>query len=215
MINIVIVEDLPIHQLYFKTIIDLDAQLCCLEVFDNGRDAILNIPNLNPHVVLIDLGLNDISGIECIAQLSKICPETKFMVCTVHDEDENVFEALKSGANSYILKKSKPYQIIDAIIEMHDGGSPISSDIARKVLNQLPKTKAESIDTSYHITPREKEILNLLSRGLSYQEAADELYISVKTLKKHTYNIYQKLNAGNRTEALNRFFGSSTENKII
>ncbi|MES2478371.1 MAG: response regulator transcription factor [Bacteroidota bacterium] len=211
MINVVIVEDLPIHQLYFKTIIDQDEQLCCLDVFDNGRDAIANIPSLNPHVVLIDLGLNDINGIECIAQLSKICPDIKFMVCTVHDEDENVFEALKSGANSYILKKSKPYQIIDAIVEMHEGGSPISSDIARKVLNQLPKIKAESIDTSYHITPREKEILNLLSRGLSYQEAADELYISVKTLKKHTYNIYQKLNAGNRTEALNRFFGSKAE----
>lgn len=211
MINVVIVEDLPIHQLYLKTIIDQDEQLCCLDVFDNGRDAIENIPDLNPHVVLIDLGLNDMNGIECITRLSKICPDIKFMVCTVHDEDENVFEALKSGANSYILKKSKPYQIIDAIIEMHEGGSPISSDIARKVLNQLPKIKSESTNDSYHITPREKEILNLLSRGLSYQEVADELYISVKTLKKHTYNIYQKLNAGNRTEALNRFFGSTAE----
>lgn len=213
MINVVIVEDLPIHQLYLKTIIEQNEQLCCLDVFDNGKDAIAKIPLLNPDVVLIDLGLNDISGIECIAQLSKICTNTKFMVCTVHDEDENVFEALKVGANSYILKKSKPYQIIDAIIEVKEGGSPISSDIARKILNQLPKIKqdVDAIGLTYNITRREKEILNSLSRGLSYQEVADELFISVKTLKKHTYNIYQKLNASNRTEALNRFFGSTAE----
>lgn len=211
MISVVIVEDLPIHQLYLKTIIDQDEQLTCLDVFDNGKDAMEYIPILKPDVVLIDLGLDDINGVDCIAHLSKICPDIKFMVCTVHDEDEKVFEALKCGANSYILKKSKPYQIVDAIIEMKEGGSPISSDIARKVLSHLPKIKQDVDNSNYHITPREKEILNSLSRGLSYQEVADELFISVKTLKKHTYNIYQKLNANNRTEALNRFFGSNAE----
>lgn len=211
MINVVIVEDLPIHQLYLKTIIDQAEQLCCLDVFSNGRDAIEHIPLLQPDVVLIDLGLGDINGVECITQLSKSYPEMKFMVCTVHEEDEKVFEALKCGANSYILKKSKPYQIVDAIMELTEGGSPISSDIARKVLNHLPILKPDTINPDYHITPREKEILNYLSRGLSYQEVADELFISVKTLKKHTYNIYQKLNASNRTEALNRFFGSNAE----
>lgn len=211
MINVVIVEDLPIHQLYLKTIIDQNDQLCCLDVFENGKDAIQHIPFLKPDVVLMDLGLNDINGVDCIAQLSKSCPDIKFMVCTVHDEDEKVFEALNCGANSYILKKSKPYQIIDAIIEMKEGGAPISSDIARKVLNRLPATKREIINSNYHITPREKEILNYLSQGLSYQEVADELSISIKTLKTHIHNIYKKLNAYNRTEALNRFFGNITE----
>jgi DNA-binding NarL/FixJ family response regulator len=210
MVSVVIVEDLEAHQIYLRSIIERDPSVKCLDVINNGREALLKIPYLNPDIVLMDIGLPDITGIDCIIKLKNICPAIKFMVCTVHQEDEKVYEALKAGALSYMLKKSKPHQIIDAIQELNDGGAPISSDIARKILNEIPKIQnQDSSNKEFRITSREAEILNLLAKGQPYQEIADGLFISIKTFKKHIYNIYQKLQADNRTEALNKYFGTN------
>ena len=207
MISVVIVEDLEAHQIYLRSIIERDPTVQCLGVINNGREALLKIPDFNPDIVLMDIGLPDFSGIECIIKLKHICPEVMFMICTIHQEDESVYQALKAGALSYMLKKSKPHQIIDAIHELKEGGSPISSDIARKILAEIPKIKnQDETNKEYHITPRESEILNMLAKGQSYQQIADELFISIKTFRKHIYNIYQKLHADNRTEAINKYF---------
>jgi two-component system, NarL family, response regulator LiaR len=211
MISVLVVEDLQDHQIYLKAVIESDAEIKFMGVVSNGTEAINAIQALKPNIVLLDIGLPDISGIECIKILKPICPEVKFMVCTVHEEDCNVFEAIKAGANSYILKKSKGYQIIDAIKDTYRGDAPISSSIARKILNHLPDHVAElEAAADYKITVKEAEVLHLLAKGQSYQEISDKLFISISTLKWHIFNIYKKLHADNRTEALNKYFGSKT-----
>lgn len=211
MITVLIVEDQLDHQVYLNTIVNSDSALKCYGIFRNGFDAMKEILAKRPNIVLLDLGLPDMSGIDCIRKLKDKVPDVKFMVCTVHEEDENIFEALKAGAHGYIVKKSKPYQILDAIKELHNGETPLSSCIARKILNHLPQGESNS-DTAqpeFHVTPKEEEILKLLSKGHSYQEIADISFISIKTMKWHVYNIYKKLQANNRTEALNKFFKAS------
>lgn len=208
MITVIIVEDQKEHQEYLKGILDSDLEIKCLQVIDNGLTAIREIERLQPDIVLMDIGLPGKNGIDCIATLRTKALQTKFMVCTVSEEDEKVFDAIKSGAHSYIVKKSKPYQILDAIKELKAGNAPISSCIANKILNHFPVQKnTEEAKEKFHITSREHQILILLSKGNLYKEISDELCISIKTLKWHIHNIYVKLHADNRTEAINTYFG--------
>lgn len=153
----------------------------------------------------MDIGLPDISGIDCVRKLRPLCPNVEFIMCTVYDEDEKVFQSLEAGANSYILKKSKPELLLSAIREVFEGGSPMSIAIARKIVAKMQRK--DDTRVTYGITPREVEVLTMLSKGLTYTEVADSLFISVKTLKKHIYNICEKLHVDNKVEALNKFFG--------
>ena len=205
MISVFIVEDNPDIQLLLQTIVSRDAEYACIGVVPTGTEALQKIPELLPDVVLMDIGLPDISGIDCVRKLKPICPNVEFIMCTVYDEDEKVFQSLEAGANSYILKKSKPELLLRAIREVFEGGSPMSSDIARKIVAKMQRR--DDTRVTYGITPREVEVLTMLSKGLTYQEVADGLFISVKTLKKHIYNIYEKLHVDNKVEALNKFFG--------
>lgn len=207
MISVVIVEDQKDIQGLLKSIVSRNENYCCLEVCSTGEEALKVIPELLPDVVLMDIGLPGINGIECVKKLKPVCPNTEFIMCTAYDEDEKVFHALQSGANSYILKKSKPEVLLSAIQEVHEGGSPMSSDIARKIVMKLQHTP-ETAKVQYHITNREEEILEQLSKGLTYTEISDKLFISIKTLKKHIYNIYEKLHVDNKVEAINKFYGT-------
>lgn len=173
----------------------------------DAEEALKKIPELLPDVVLMDIGLPGMNGIECVRLLKKECPSVEFIMCTVYDEDEKVFEALKAGATSYILKKSKPELLLNAIQEVYEGGSPMSSDIARKIVMRLQQSNSQQVKTEFKISDREEEILQQLSKGYTYTEIADILFISVKTLKKHIYNIYEKLHVDNKVEALNKYFG--------
>ncbi len=207
MITVLIVEDQLDHQIYLNTIVSSDSELKCLGIIRNGNEAMKEIIAKRPNVVLMDLGLPDISGIECMLKLKDKVPDVKFMVCTMHEEDESVFEALKAGAGGYVVKRSKPYQILDAIKELNNGEMPLSSCIARKILNALSRENTnEEARSEFRITAKEDDILKLLSKGHSYQEVADMSFISIKTMKWHIYNIYKKLQADNRTEALNKYF---------
>ncbi|MES2478696.1 MAG: response regulator transcription factor [Bacteroidota bacterium] len=129
------------------------------------------------------------------------------MVLTVHQDDNHILEALKAGAKGYMLKRSKPHQIIEAIRDIFNGGAAISSEIAIKLLNLLPELKSLPTDASLGISKREKEILEYLAKGNTYDEIASKLFISINTLKSHVYRIYTKLNVDNRTEAINKYFG--------
>jgi two-component system, NarL family, response regulator LiaR len=204
-ISVFIVEDNPDIQQLLQTIVSRDAEYSCVGVVDSGTEALRQIPDLLPDVVLMDIGLPDLSGIECVKRLKPVCPNVEFIMCTIYDEDEKVFQSLEAGANSYILKRSKPDLLLSAIREVHEGGSPMSSDIARKIVARLQRK--DQVRTDYHITPREEEVLTMLAKGLTYIEVADRLFISVKTLKKHIYNIYEKLHVDNKVEALNKYFG--------
>jgi two-component system, NarL family, response regulator LiaR len=206
-ITVCIVEDrIDIREALFS-LVDSQANLSCIGTYENAEDAILGIQELQPNVVLMDIDLPKMNGIECIKLLKPKCPRVQFMICTVYDEDEKVFEALRTGANGYILKRSPPARLLEAIVELYHGGSPMSSDIARKIVLSFQQKPEEKIQEEYHITPREQEILQLLSKGLSYQELADKLFISSKTVRKHIFNIYEKLHVNSRMDAVNKYFG--------
>lgn len=176
------------------------------------QEALIKIPDLKPNVVLMDINLGESeTGIDCIRELKPLYPEILFMMCTVYEEDEKIFEALSAGANGYILKKTTPDKLLDAIRELYTGGAPMSSQIARKVVNAFQKKAMEgnsSQGKSINIlSNRENEILQLLAKGLLYKEIAGHLFISQETVRKHVYHIYEKLHVNNRVEAINKFFG--------
>ena len=185
--------------------------------YADAEEALQKIPAAKPDVVLMDINLGDgESGIDCVRQLKPQYPEILFMMCTIYEEDEKIFEALKAGANGYILKKTAPGKLLDAIRELHEGGAPMSSQIARKVVNafQVRNTALDPIGTSSStgksiniLSNRENEILELLAKGMLYKEIAGRLFISQETVRKHVYHIYEKLHVNNRVEAINKFFG--------
>jgi DNA-binding NarL/FixJ family response regulator len=204
-ILVCIVEDRKDIRESLQLLVDDSAECSCAGAFANGEEAVKAIPELQPDVVLMDIDLPGINGIECIRQLKPLCPRVQFMICTVYDEDEKIFEALAAGASGYILKRSSSNLLIASIKDLHNGGSPISSDIARKIVQQFQKALPSKKD-DFHLTEREKEILELLAKGLTYQQAADTIFISGKTIKKHVYNIYAKLHVNSRTEAINKYY---------
>jgi DNA-binding NarL/FixJ family response regulator len=177
----------------------------------SAGEALQTIPSLKPNVVLMDINLGEgESGIDCVRELKPENPEILFMMCTVYEEDEKIFEALSAGANGYILKKTTPVKLLDAIKELYEGGAPMSSQIARKVVNAFQlKNIAETVGQGKSLpilSNRENEILELLAKGLLYKEIAASLFISQETVRKHVYHIYEKLHVNNRVEAINKFF---------
>ncbi|MNS61268.1 Transcriptional regulatory protein LiaR [compost metagenome] len=206
MITIIIVEDHPEQQHFLKVIINNSPLFNCIGIYSNGKDAIAAIVKNKPDVVIMDIGLPDMSGVECIQQLKATEENVKFMVWTVFEEDENIFEALKAGASSYMVKSSKPYQIIDALLEMYNGDMPVSSCIATKLLNYLPIEKEQTQPLDYTLTKQEASILDLVAKGYSNRQLSEMLNIKITTLKWHIYNIYIKLKVKNRTEAIMKCF---------
>jgi DNA-binding NarL/FixJ family response regulator len=175
-----------------------------------GEEALVKLPILNPKVVLMDIGLGDgINGIEVVRELKMTNPGILFMMCTIYDEDEKIFEALRAGASGYILKKTQPAKLLEGITELMQGGAPMSSQIASKVVaafqnKSIPASHGSSLDI---LSKREREILEMLSTGLLYKEISDKLGISSETVRKHVYHIYEKLHVGTRVEAVNKYFG--------
>jgi len=182
--------------------------------FADAEEALLKIPLAKPDVVLMDINLGEgESGIDCVRQLKPLYPEILFMMCTIYEEDEKIFEALIAGANGYILKKTAPGKLLDALRELHEGGAPMSSQIARKVVNAFQvRAAADSLGAGPTgksigiLSNRENEILELLAKGMLYKEIAARLFISQETVRKHVYHIYEKLHVNNRVEAINKFY---------
>ena len=176
----------------------------------NGEEALIKLPDLNPKVVLMDIGLGEgINGIEVVRELKQSHPQMLFMMCTIYDEDEKIFEALSAGANGYILKKTSPAKLLDGIKELIDGGAPMSSQIASKVVTafQNKSITASSGSALDALSKRENEILEMLSTGQLYKEISEKLTITTETVRKHVYHIYEKLHVTNRVEAVNKYFG--------
>ena len=164
------------------------------------------MPSLAADVVLMDINLSpDGNGIECVRYLRSLCPTTQFLMFTVFQDDENIFDALKAGATGYILKKTSPTKVLEAITELYEGGSPMSPAIARRVMQSFYEKKNEATVSS--LTPFEEQILVHLSKGLQYKEIAPKMETSVNMLKQHIHAIYQKLEVYNRTEAVNKYWG--------
>jgi DNA-binding NarL/FixJ family response regulator len=156
----------------------------------------------------MDINLPGMNGIECIRQLNEKNLPTQFMMFTVYENDEKVFEALKAGASGYLLKNTGLLHMAEALKELYNGGSPMSANIARKLVTIFREEHAEAEPTS-ELSKRENEILQWLSKGLLYKEIADQLAISVSTVRQHIHKIYDKLHVQNRTEAINKAFGKN------
>ncbi|MDB5202483.1 MAG: two component transcriptional regulator, LuxR family [Ferruginibacter sp.] len=209
-IKVVIVEDLEEVVEGLSLFIRQDSLLLLVGAYRTGEAAVLEIPILEPDIVIMDINLPGMSGIDCMRQIRKQTSDMQFMMFTVFENNDQVFEALKAGATSYLLKKTAPAQIVEAIKELHNGGAPMSAPIARKlveVFNQ--QTTEKQVAESHLLTARENEVLQFVSKGLSYKEIADQLNLSFHTVKQHIRNIYEKLHVQNKTEAINKAFGNS------
>lgn len=209
-ITVAIVDDNNDLRKMLEEIISMADGYRCIGAIATADEAMRVLPILKPDVILMDINLGTIeSGIDCVRELKPLIPSTNFMMCTVYEEDEKIFEALSAGASGYILKKTTPQKMLEAISELYQGGAPMSSQIARKVVAAFStKTDVVKSENDLHgLSNREKQILEHLSKGMMYKEIAAELFISAETVRKHVYHIYEKLHVGNRVEAVNKYYG--------
>ncbi len=205
MITICIIEDLIEIQNGLQTIIESDSRFELLQCFENAETAIAELPLLKPDIVLTDINLPGKSGIDCITEVKSKIPDTQFIMFTIYEDNDQVFEALKAGASGYILKNTSPEKIIASLIELHGGGSPMSPKIARMVLSSFNVITKNNV--SELISKREQEVLELLSKGFLYKEIAEKLNITLSTVKRHLNHVYEKLQVQNKTEAINKMYG--------
>jgi DNA-binding NarL/FixJ family response regulator len=209
-ISVCIVDDNRELRNALEEIITMSEGYKCTGTIGTAEDAVSQLPLLRPDVVLMDINLGSAeSGIDVVRTLKPRIPGTNFMMCTVYEENEKIFQALSAGASGYILKKTDPARMLEAIRELYEGGAPMSSQIARKVVvafQQQAKEESGSDELDL-LTNREKEILELLSKGLMYKEIASQIFLSPETVRKHVYHIYEKLHVTNRVAAVNKFYG--------
>jgi len=201
MIGVSIVEDLPEIRHSLERLVKEQPDMLLLSSASNAEDAMPELKRAQPSIVIMDINMPGMNGIECIRKIKDECPATQFMIFTIYENDEKIFDALAAGASGYLLKKTPSEKILEAIKELYNGGSPMSTPIARKVINHFKETKNPGHE---NLTNKENEILTLLSKGFLYKEIAAKLSISVGTVTQHIHNIYEKLHVTNKTEAINK-----------
>lgn len=207
-IAVAIVEDNNDIRVALEQIVALTDEYRLVCSCSSGEEAVDKLPSSKADVVLMDIQLGGMNGIEVVRKLKAQHPSMQFMMCTIYEDDEKIFDALRAGASGYIIKKTAPAKMLSAIKELYLGGAPMSSQIARKVVTAFsPKTPSSPEQQLDVLSNREMEILEMLSKGLVYKEIADQLSISSETVRKHVYNIYNKLHVSNRVEAVNKFYG--------
>jgi DNA-binding NarL/FixJ family response regulator len=206
-IRVSIVEDDTVIRETLLALFTYEDGVEAFTIHSTAEDALLRMGTTCPDVFIMDINLPGASGIDCVRQMSRRCTGAQFLMYTVHDDDHRVFEALKAGANGYILKSSTPDEILTAVRELHAGGSPMSAHVARRVVAHLrPAVKAGALADGV-LSEREQQVLALLAEGLLYKEIGDRLGITTGTIKQHIHRIYEKMHVQNRTEAVNRYFG--------
>lgn len=204
-IKVCLVEDVKEVREGMLTLLTLDERFEMLASYPDGETAAEALPAWDADIVIMDINLPGMSGIECIKKVKKQCPQSQFIMFTIYEDDQKVFDALEAGANGYLLKKTALSKITDSLIELYEGGAPMSTQIARKVIEKMHSR--DSGDEKNVLSPREKEILQLLAKGLLYKEISDRLNITTGTVRQHIHRIYEKLHVQNRTEAINKTFG--------
>jgi len=195
--KLVIVEDDPILLESLKLLLSGESGITVAGAFSSAEDALRSLKKSSAEVMLADLGLPGMSGIDLIKQAKDTMPQLEIMAHTVFEDRENVFSAIKAGASGYILKGSSPREIVEAIFEIHKGGAPMSPKIARKVIHEF-----QDIEEQYILSQREKDIVKCIEEGLTYKEISLRFNISAHTVHTHIKNIYEKLQAKDRGEAL-------------
>jgi len=203
-ISVSIVEDNEKLRSTLARVINRADGFRCVSDYGNAEDALKNLPQIRPDVVLMDINLPGMNGVECVRQLKQLLPQTQVMMLTVYEDTENIFNALTAGANGYMLKRTSSKELLEAIHEVHRGGSPMTMHIARKVVQSFQRTAATAQPTE-NLSEREQQVLDLLSQGLMYKEIADKLAISYETVHTYIRRIYEKLQVRTRTEAVAKF----------
>ena len=202
-ITVAIVEDEKHYNNALKKIIDYDADLECVGQFYSGKEALENLQELSPIVMLMDIKIPDMSGIQVISEIIDSLSESNFMMCTSFEDDNHIYDALKVGATGYLIKGESMDKIISSIKDVHVGGAPMSFGVAKRVLKYFREEKTDFNNHLNDLSKSEHEILELLSQGLLYKEIADKKEITIDTVKKHVGNIYKKLHVNNKVEAIN------------
>lgn len=206
-IRIAIVEDDDQIREMFIELLEESEGFRCIGGYPNGEDAVQDIPNKTPDLVLMDINLPGMNGIECVSTLSKKLPETHFVILTVYEDSDRIFDSLAAGAVGYLLKSTAQQEILDLLLDIRQGGAPMSAPIARKVVQSFKKEQKQKTEQEFpELTERENEILKQLALGLLNKEIADELYVSIDTIKSHVRSIYKKLQVRTRTEAVIHYF---------
>ena len=205
-ITVCIVEDNPALRATVASYVEESPGFHCLGVFPSAEAALDGIPKLKPDVVLMDINLPRMNGIECVEQLKEIQPSLQIVMLTVYEDTDQVFHALAAGACGYLVKNTPPEKVLEAIQEVHGGGSPMSSHIARKVVQAFRRSE-ESRKETESLAPREQQVVELLAKGLPYKQIATEMNIGVGTLYTYIRRIYEKLHVNSRTEAVVKYLG--------
>ena len=200
-IAVSIVEDDPQVRSSLAKLIDGTPGFRCVSVHGSAEDALVELPKVKPEVVLMDINLPGSNGVECVRRLKPHLAGTQIIMLTVYQKTEHIFNALAAGATGYMLKQTPPAELLTAIKEVHGGGSPMSSHIARKIVQSFQQSASASAEAE-SLSPREAEVLDLLAKGFLYKEIADQMKVSYATVHTHIRHIYEKLHVRSRTEAV-------------
>jgi DNA-binding NarL/FixJ family response regulator len=206
-INVSIIEDNDQLRATLARLINRSEGFHCLSHFPNAEAALTALPGEAPEVALVDINLPGINGVEFVRRLKQVAPKIQAVMLTAYEDTENIFNALAAGASGYLLKRAARGEILEAIREVQRGGSPMTTHIARKVVQsfQKPAAAAQPAEQGETLSAREQEVLNLLSQGFFYKEIAEKLGISYETVHTYIRRIYEKLQVRTRTEAVAKF----------
>jgi len=201
-VQVAIVEDNDTIRRGLEELINASEGFSCVGAYPSAEAALAEVAERTPEVFLMDINLPGMTGIECTRQIKSLMPDVQIMMLTVYENDEYIFPALKAGASGYMVKRTKPDKLLDAIQELRRGGSPMSTEIARKVVQTFHEQRVIAERHTEDLTNREGEILGYLANGLRYKEIADRLFISPATVRTHIHRIYEKLHVRSKSEAI-------------
>jgi DNA-binding NarL/FixJ family response regulator len=201
MIRVAIVEDCREELDHLQHLLSVSPGFACVAACSSAAEAMEILPDLSPDIILMDIQLPGVSGIECVRRLRPVLPETQFMMLTILEDHDLIFRSLAAGATGYLLKKAPSAQLLEAIRELHAGGAPMSGQVARKVVAAFRQPPAAA-PAAPALSPAEETVLQQLARGLLYKEVAEVMNLSSSTVRTHVWHIYQKLQVHNRTEAV-------------
>ena len=204
MISVSIVDDETSLRQSIATFIDGSPGFRCVSTYGSAEAALQGLPADRPDVVLMDIHMDGMNGIECVQRLKALLSELQILMLTVYEDTDQIFKALAAGASGYLLKRLPPSQLLEAIGEVHAGGSPMSSSIARKVVASFQKA-GPATDQDALLSPREQMVIDCLSRGLAYKQIAERMGISVTTIRTYLRRIYEKLHVRSRSEAVAKY----------
>jgi DNA-binding NarL/FixJ family response regulator len=203
-ITISIVEDNEKFRTTLARVLNRADGFQCISQYGSAEEALKGLPQDKPEVVLMDINLPGINGVECVRQLKQLLPGVQVMMLTVYEDTDNIFKALAAGATGYLLKRTSQAELLDSIRELHRGGSPMTTHIARKVVSSFQQSAPAAAATE-NLSPREQEVLDYLAKGFLYKEIAEKMGIGYETVHTYIRRIYEKLQVRTRTEAVAKF----------